>query len=375
MPDLTATTLSLNGFGVKALTQRERAVLYAVITDFIATGEPVGSRTLTRKYGFELSPATIRNVLADLEEAGYLSQPHTSAGRVPSEAGFRVYIDALMSTQEVSEEEVGKIREFFASRAPGAQMLQGASHLLSELSRAPAVLLRTRSEQRTVLKIRFITTRPKELLSVIVLSDGTVENRFIRVDQVPNASQLERVHNMLEEAVAGRTLSAVRDHFSNMVTEHADEVAALGRLSSSLVHSAMDGAEDAKEVYITGHSHLLDQPEFVESERARALLAALEDRQQLMRLLDLTLASDQVQLFLGEDTARLVGYPLSLVAAPYSGASGERRGALGIVGPTRMDYPHLVPLVGATAEAMSAALARSALSAGDNPDEPESEEP
>src|SRR5690606_16520105 len=155
---------------------------------------------------------------------------HASAGRVPSEAAFRLFIDALMQVREITEEEVRQIAEGLQDLTPGTHMLREVGALLSKMSGAPAILLRTRGDQRTVVTLRFIVIRPHELLSVVVFSDGTVENRFIKVEQVPSNSQLERVHNLLEEVVVGKTLLAVREYFKNSVTRHRDEVASLGEL-------------------------------------------------------------------------------------------------------------------------------------------------
>lgn len=339
------------------LGKRARSVLNAVVTEFIDSAEPVGSRTLAKKYGLLLSAATIRNVLADLEEAGYLEQPHTSAGRVPTEAAFRLFIDALMSEQKLSDEDRSRITEWFASLAPGADIARETGKLLSELSGAPAVIVRARTESRTLLKLRFIITRPAEILAVMVFSDGTVENRFLHVDQPIGEVELDRIHNMLEEVVKGQTLGSLRDHFARHMSEDRDELAALRQLGYSLVRAASEGGARGMDVVIEGQSRLLDRPEFGNVERFRELLRALDDRERLLSLLDLTLASQNVRVFLGEETAQMVGCPVSLVAARYH-EEGEPGGALGVIGPTRMDYPFVVPLVGATADAMSAALSR-----------------
>ncbi len=189
------------------LPKRARSILYAVVTEFIAAGEPVGSRTLVKKYGLDLSAATIRNVLADLEDAGYLTQPHTSAGRVPTEKAFRLFIDALMRVRQLSDDEATRIGELFSEMQPGVQLLRETGRLLSDLTGTAAILMRPRIESRMVVKVRFIPTRPGEVLSVIVLSDGTVENRFINVDGALNDSDLERLHAMLEEGIGGRSLA------------------------------------------------------------------------------------------------------------------------------------------------------------------------
>jgi len=340
------------------LSKRARSVLYAVVTEFIATAEPVGSRTLTRKYGFSLSAATIRNELADLEDAGYLAQPHTSAGRVPTEAAFRLFVDALMQVREISQTDATRIREYFGELNADSDILRETGKLLSDLSGAPAVLVRARTESRTLLTLRFIPTRPFELLSVMVFSDGTVQNRFIHVEKPVSEHELERVHNMLSEVVKGRTLSALREHFATGVNEHVDEIATLRQLGLSLVRAATDNATRGVDVVIQGQSRLLESPEFGSVERVRDLLLALEDRERLLTLLDRTLASEHVNVFLGEETEEMVGFPVSLVAAPYREEGGEPGGAVGIIGPTRMDYPFVVPLVGATANAMSAAIRR-----------------
>lgn len=343
---------------VNNLSKRARSVLYAVVTEFIATGEPVGSRTLAKKYGFDLSPATIRNVLADLEDSGFLAQPHTSAGRVPTEAAFRIFIDTLMKIQQLSAEDATRIAEWFEELQPGADILRETGRLLSDLTGAPAVLLRSRTQTRTLLKVRFIPTRANELLSVLVLSDGTVENRFIHIDKPLTDKDLERLHNLLELLVEGRTLSEVRDQVALGILENRDELAELFRLGAELFDAAMDKLVRAADVVIEGQSRLLDRPEFSSAEHVRELLRALEDRERLVTLLDRTLITHNVQVFLGEETSEMVGVPVSVVAAPYHDEEGGLGGAVGIIGPTRMDYPVVVPLVGATADAMSAAFAR-----------------
>jgi heat-inducible transcriptional repressor len=344
--------------GVSSQPKRARTVLYAAVTEFISSGEPVGSRTLTKKYGFTLSAATIRNVLADLEEGGYLSQPHTSAGRIPTEAAYRLFVDALMEEQRLSEEEQADIRGWFEELPPGTDLLREAGRRLSRLSGAPALLLRASGETRTLLKLRFIVTRPGELLAVIVFSDGTVENRFLKVDESMKEADLERLHNMLEEAVTGRTLLGVRDHFLAHLQAQQGELHTLRSMGLSLVRAAAEGAARGLTIEIEGQARLLEHADSGDMESVRELLHVLEDRERLLALLNSALASDNVRVFLGEEAAQAVGCPVSVIAAPYREEDGERGGALGIIGPTRMDYPFVVPRVSAAAEAMSAALAK-----------------
>ncbi len=336
-------------------SRRGRAVLYAVVTEFIASGEPVGSRTLINKYGFDLSAATIRSELKELEDEGYLAQPHTSAGRIPTERAFRLFIDALMRVRELPREDAARIRELFSELRPGADLMRETAKLLSDLSGVPAVLVQARGEDRKVQTLRFIPTRPNELLSVIVMSDGTVENRFIATEGHLDAAQLERVHNLLDGAVTGRNLRDLREHTALLLSAERDELEALLRVGATLLQAALEGSARSQDLIVEGRSRLMDG-KVVEGERLRELMLALEDREELVRLLDSTLASAKVQVFLGEETTRVVGHPVSVVAAPYRSGAAMARGAVGVVGPTRMDYPFLVPLVGATAAAMSRAL-------------------
>lgn len=340
------------------LAKRARSVLYALVTEFIATGEPVGSRTLTKRYGFKLSPATIRNVLSDLEDSGYLVQPHASAGRIPTATAFRLYIDALMHERALGAGEVSRISDHFIELPPGADLFRETGKLLSLMSGVPAVLVRKQSDKRTLHKVRFIATRPLEVLAVLVCSDGTVENRFVVVGAPIGAQELERLHNLLEEVVTGRTLQSVRDYFATSIAEQEGEIARLRALARALFDGASLGAAREADVLIEGQSLLLDKPEFGNVDAIRELLRAFEDRERLVSLLDQALTADQVQVFLGEQTRSMVGCPLSLVAARYRDKEGEPGGTVGVIGPTRMDYPFVVPLVGATADAFSAALAR-----------------
>ncbi|HSC87501.1 MAG TPA: heat-inducible transcriptional repressor HrcA [Polyangiaceae bacterium] len=339
---------------MSSLSERASRVLYAVVSEFIATGEPVGSRTLSNRYGLDLSPATIRNVLSDLEEDGYLTQPHTSAGRVPTDRAFRLFIDALMRLRQLPVEDASRIRDLFSQSSTGTERLREAGKLLSDLSGVPAVVLQTRSSARSVQKIRFIPVGPSELLSVVVLDDGSVENRFIPVEALPAPAELERVHNLLDEATSGRSLSELRQHLREVARRERAEVGHVGRLGDELLGSALRGVEHSREIIVEGRTSLLHAGEG--PERLERLMAALEDRERLVSLLDRTLDTTQVQVFLGSENEQASGSPLSVVAAAYRHEDRTAAGALGVLGPTRMDYPGLVPLVGTMAQAMSRAL-------------------
>jgi heat-inducible transcriptional repressor len=340
------------------LPLRNRKILFAVVTEFISSGAPVGSRTLARRYGLDLSAASIRNVLADLEEGGYLHQPHTSAGRIPTDTALRLFIDTLMEVRAVSPEEQKKMGQRFAEIYAQAQdPLREAGRYLSELSGAAAVVAAPKKELRSLAQLRFIPTRPGQLLAVLVFSDGTVENRFVTVEGPINDAELTRIHNLLADVIEGRTLGEVRDLFARRLADDRVALDALRRRAFELGSRAMPDTTSRDELVIEGQARLIDLPEYADASKLKKLVLALEEREELVGLLERTLAAGGVTVFVGSETGDLGGGELSLVVAPYADR-GRVAGTVGVIGPTRMDYAKVMPLVDATATAMSEALSR-----------------
>ncbi|WP_394822418.1 heat-inducible transcriptional repressor HrcA [Pendulispora albinea] len=333
------------------LSARAKQILYAAITEFVATGEPVGSRTLSKKCGIELSPASIRNVLSDLEEAGYLQQPHTSAGRVPTDRAFRLFIDALMEVRALSQEEHARIRARFEEMSPNQNMMRETGRFLSELTGAVAVVVSPRIESLTLKQLRFIRTSPNELLAVLVMSNGAVQNRFV-VAQV-SEMELTRIHNLLDDVTDGRTLGDLRDFFARKLATERIQHDQLRKRAFSLGEAAVTEASATEaDVVIEGQSKLFDRPEFSDAEGLKQLVAAFDDRERLLRLLDATMAAKGPTVMVGREAGELGGGQLAIVRAPFLD-HGRTVGTIGIIGPTRMDYPKVVPLVEATATAMT----------------------
>lgn len=340
------------------LNVRARKILFAVITEFIGTGDPVGSRTLARRYGLELSAASIRNVLADLEEAGYLHQPHTSAGRIPTDQALRLFIDTLMEVRTLTTDERAKIGARYAEiYALSTDPFREAGRYLSELSGAAAVIAAPRSEVRALAQLRFIPTKPGQLLAVLVFADGTVENRFVVIEESINDSELNRIHNLLADVIEGRTLGEVRDLFARRLVDERIALDALRRRAFELGSKATVDVAKKSEVMIEGHAKLIDLPEYTDVSKLKKLMHALEERQGLVELLDKTMGAGVVTVLVGHETGDLGGGDLSLVVAPYT-ERGRVAGTVGVLGPTRMDYAKVMPLVDATAAAMSEALGK-----------------
>jgi heat-inducible transcriptional repressor len=335
---------------VSDLSPRAKLILYAAVSEFVQTGEPVGSRTLSRR-GIELSPATIRSVLADLEEQGFLAQPHTSAGRIPTDRAFRVYVDALMEVRKLSREEDSLIRTRVGELQPGASALRETGRFLSELTQSVAVVVAPRGEGHRMKQLRFLRTGKDELLAVLILTDGSVQNRFISAPV--SEDELVRIHNLLDDVVEGRSLGDLRELFARRRATERVQADGFRRAAYELGAAAVAGiAESAAEVAIEGRAKLLDRPEFSGAEHLKQIAGALEDEGKLLRLLDAMFVEHSQGVLVGHEAAALGAGQLSVVGSAYA-RTGDGQGAVAVIGPTRMDYSAVVPLVQATATAMS----------------------
>lgn len=348
------------------LSQRAKQILYAAITEFVATGEPVGSRTLSKK-GIELSPASIRNVLSDLEEMGYLHQPHTSAGRVPTDKAFRLFIDAMMEVRNLTDEENAQILHRFSEIEPGPNFLRETGRLLSDLAGTAAVVVSPRAETMTLKHLRFIRTMPGEILAVLVMSNGSVQNRFIKADIPEN--ELQKVHNLLDDVIEGRTLGDLRDLFARRLQNDRVQHDATKKKAFELGEAAVAEAVDAgADVFIEGRAKLLGLPEFSGNAGLKDVVNALDEAEAIVRLIDATVAATGTSVVVGREAGDLAGGQLSIVGAAYRN-HGRNAGSVGVIGPTRMDYPKVVPLVTATANAMSSLIDAQGSSRGDSRDD------
>lgn len=344
-------------------TIRGKKILFAVITEFIATGEPVGSRTLAKKYGLELSAASIRNVLADLEDGGLLQQPHTSAGRVPTDRALRMFVDAIGDASRLSIEEKGhleaRLAELYASTDDPRRE---TTRYLSEMVGGAAVVAPPRAEVRALSQVRFIRTRPNQLLAVLVFKDGSVENRFLTIAAAVPEQELVRIHNLLDDVIEGRSLREVRDLFARRLEGDRSELDALRRRAFELGRSATEPGEmlEARrsELVIEGQTKLFSLPEYAgDSARLARIVQALDEREAIVEILDQTISAGGVTVFVGSEAGELGAGGLSLVVAPYEEA-GRATGTVGVIGPARMDYAKVMPLVETTAQALTEAFGR-----------------
>lgn len=351
------------------LTFRARRILYATVTEYIATGEPVGSRRLSKKYGLDLSPATIRNVLADLEEQGYVRQPHTSAGRVPTDRGFRVFVNALVEMREVTAEERARVMERMRRLEPGEDVLAEAGELLSSLTGAAAVVTSTRPEQETLTQLRFMRLSDDRLLAVLVTRAGGVENRVVQLARAIDDSELERVNNLVAELLgAVGSLARLRDQLADeMLAEQTTRDALQARAKELVEATAVDSSV---KMVIEGQGRLFERADFFDADKIRRYLRAFDDKERLLGLLERTIGTGGVRVLIGSEAKLDPATDVSLVTSVYTG-SGTGTGSIGIIGPTRLDYAKVMPLVGFTAKVMSAVLGGASLEEAEDADDAE----
>ncbi len=350
-----------------SLNARARRILYAVVTEYVATGEPVGSRKLARRYGFNLSPATIRNVLADLEEAGLLQQPHTSAGRVPTASGYRLFIDALVQMRELSEAEQRRVRERLAGMDPVRDdVVAEVGRLLASFAGAAAVVAAPPPERSALSGLHFLPLDSARVLAVLVTRDGAIEHRVVAVEEPPERESLQRLNNFLAELAPGRTLAELREVLAERLEGSRAQAERLRTVAAALVGAAAEG--DARpRMAIEGQELLFERPEFSDVEKVRSYLRTLEEHERLLDLLERTLQSSGVQVLIGEEAQLGELDDVSIVGAPFGTPHGGS-GVLGVIGPSRMDYARVVPLVGFAARCMSELLAGGLLGQGEPPE-------
>ncbi len=338
------------------LTERETTVLKTVLVNYIATGEPVGSRTVAKFSGLSLSSASIRSIMLDLEEAGYLKQPHTSAGRLPTPLGFRYYVDHILPLLELTVNTERQIQEAFRPAATDPQdLFRQASRALSGLTGHPSLVLTPRPQAMCLKHIQFISVGGDMVLTLLVSQDQQVQTRFVRCGAAYTQEQLDRFSRYLNEICHNLTLKEARLCILAQMQEEKNLFDRMVSQALSLSRQALQGDDDEEELYIEGTSHILDYPEFTEDvEKIRAIFKAFEEKHLLITLLDQTMASQGVQIIISPDE-HFPEMQLSLVASAYS-ADQAPVGSLGVIGPMRMDYARVVPVVRYTAAMVSSWL-------------------
>lgn len=346
----------LHGHDIDA---RARRLLRTLIAQYLSDGEPVGSRTLAGSSGLEVSPATIRNIMADLEDAGLVASPHTSAGRVPTPRGLRLFVDSLLELKPLPRDEMARLQGGLPPHQTTTRDLLGnVSNLLSAMTHFAGVVTVPRQGDFPLRHIDFVNLPDARVLVVLVFSDNQVQNRVVQLTRPLDGGELEQAANYLNAHFTGFRLADIRAHLATELRKAGGE---LNRLLSSVVElaTASFGDQDADDVLVSGQTNLMGYSELADIDRLRDLFDAFQQKRDLLQLMEMCVKAPGVRLFIGEESGFSALDGCSIVTATY-GTNGRMLGAIGVIGPTRMAYERVIPVVQATAGLLSDALNRAA---------------
>ncbi len=336
---------------VTELNDRARTVFREIVDSYLASGAPVGSRTLSKLGSLGLSPASIRNVMQDLEQLGLLAAPHTSAGRLPTDLGLRMFVDGMMQASEPSADERAAIESGAAGGAAIEDVLARTTAVLSGLSQCAGLVLVPKTEI-VIRQLSFVPLAPGKALAVLVGADGSVENRVVNLPLDLPPTALIEAANYINTRLAGSTLAQAAEQMRREVAADraALDAATTGAVEAGLAAWSSDGA--ARPVLIVrGQAHLVEGS--VDLDRVRQLLGEIEDKEELVRLLELARGADATKIFIGAESRLFSLSGSSVIAAPYRGTGGRVVGVVGVIGPTRLNYARVIPMVDYTAKALS----------------------
>jgi len=335
------------------LDPRSRILLKALVERYIADGEPVGSRTLSKQSGLELSPATIRNVMADLEEHGFIASPHTSAGRVPTPRGYRFFVDTLLVTQQMPPIEVQQAEAKIQGQQP-QELINAAARMLSDLSSFAGVVAAPHKTP-AFRHVEFVRLSERRVLMVLVAPDGDVQNRILQAERNYTPSQLIEAANFFNEHFAGLPFDQVRARLTDELKQLREDMVGL---MTAAVETGSEVAQSGDGLIVSGERQLLRSDDLSGNMSSlRRLFDMFEQRTQLLHLFDLANRADGVQIFIGGESQVVPLDEFSLVTAPYQ-VNGQIIGTLGVIGPTRMAYDRVIPIVDMTAKLLSSAMQR-----------------
>jgi len=339
----------------RMLDKRAQTLLKTLIERYIAEGQPIGSRTLSKYSGLDLSPASIRNVMSDLEEMGLIASPHTSAGRVPTPQGYRVFIDTLLVVKPPGSGEIHQLEDHLPPDNP-QRTIQTASQLLSQVTRFAGVVMTPRRRSVSFRHIEFLKLSEKKLLLIVVTPEGDVQNRILLTERDYTQAELIEAANMINQNYAGQSFETVRQRLHEELHDIRRDMVAL--MSVALEAGSQAVSESREPYVISGERNLLSVQELSrDMARLRQLFELLERKTSLLQILDLSLRAEGVQIFIGGEAGVNTPDEISVVAAPYR-VNGEVVGTLGVIGPTRMAYDRVIPIVDITSKLLSSALSQ-----------------
>lgn len=338
-------------------SDRAQHILRVLVEHYIRDGQPVGSRTLALQAGLDLSPATIRNVMADLEDLGFITSPHTSAGRIPTARGYRFFVDTLVRLQPLAEQEVAKLQTRFEERQRGdaKAIVTTASSLLSGLTHLAGVVTLPRQSQVTLRHIEFLPLSGQRVLAILVLNDTEVQNRILDMPRDYSEDELRRAANYLNQQFMGRDISEVRLRLLDDMDVTRESMNRLMLDTIAVADKGRQSGRDSLGYVLSGETQLMNFHELSDVEKIKHLFEAFGEQREILTLLDRSLEAEGVQIFIGEESGYRMLDNCTVVAAPYS-VDERTVGVLGVIGPTRMAYERVIPIVEITARLVGAAL-------------------
>ncbi len=343
------------------LTERARHLLRVLVESYIREGQPVGSRNLSRDSGLNLSAATVRNVMADLEEYGFVASPHTSAGRVPTDKGYRFFVDTLLRQRQRPDDaamlnELNQRLEQEADRDPKA-LVAVASQMLSSLTHLAGVVTIPRQPHQSLSQIEFLPLSESRVLAVMVINGRDVQNRIVHLERYYSAEELRRAANFLNQQFGGKELTQIRLDIVEELTQAGESLNQLMRDAIRVAQQAVGESnhQGEPEYVIAGETNLMEFAELSNVEKLRRLFDAFTSKRDILHLLDQSLSAEGVQIFIGQESGYQILDNCSLVTAPYA-LDNETVGVLGVIGPTRMAYDRVIPIVDVTARLLGSAL-------------------
>ena len=339
----------------RELTDRARHFLKVLIERYIRDGQPVGSRTLAKDAGLDLSPATIRNVMADLEDMGLVASPHTSAGRVPTVQGYRLFVDTLISLQPVDEADIHHLRDQLGGEDVPHHLVESASRLLAGLTHMAGVVMIPRQDQVVIRELQFVHLSDTRTLAILVTSQGEVLNRIVETSRIFTRNELEQASRFINEHYAGHDLETIKSCIVREMADHRQDMDRLMEEALTIADRALQVGEGEDDFVVTGQTNLMDFDELAQLDRIKELFEAFSEKQEILHLLERCSQAQGVQLFIGEESGYGPLEKCSLVTSPYT-VDEKVVGVLGVIGPTRMAYDRVIPLVDVTARLLGAAL-------------------
>jgi len=337
------------------LNERSLQLLKTLIERYISDGQPVGSRVLSKDSDLKLSPATIRNVMADLEDLGLIHSPHTSAGRVPTVSGYRLFVDSLLTVKPLELREVNRLQESLSAIGDQSQALGTASRLLSELTQMAGVVTLPKREILFLRHIEFLPLSHSRVLVIFVTNEQEVHNKIIHTSRLFSPAELQQAANYLNSIYSGRSLSSVRDAVLQELQDDREQMNQLMLDAIRMAQLAFEPDDKKEDFVLSGETNLMGFSELSDRDRLRTLFEAFSQKQGVIHLLDQCMKADGVQIFIGEESGYQAFDHCSLVTSSYS-VSDEVVGVLGVIGPTRMAYEKIIPYVDVTAKLLGAAL-------------------